>query len=227
MIEMMRLRSVVCALFVLAMIPAFAVAQDSAAARNGFWSIDLKVRALRMISPKTGAGAGSLYWYMLYELNNNTGQDRDVYINVTATTDGKRKYADLYLPAVERAAEVKERREFWGKIDQFKVLATRDPKDPKYNYFTVKAGETKRCIAVFNRFDPTGDRIKIHVAGLAGAIEQKTRDDGARVLIERLRQLSFVRHGDEFAVGLDRFRLKDQRWIKREVNLASAERSGI
>ena len=80
-----------------------------------------------MISPKAGAGAGSVYWYMIYELNNKTGQDRDVYINVTARTDGKTKYCDLFLPAVERAAEVKERREFWGKTDQFKVLAKRDP----------------------------------------------------------------------------------------------------
>ncbi len=225
---MMRLRARLCVLLVLAAVPAVArdVARDGDAASGGFWAIDIKVEALRLISPKTGAGAGGVYWYLLYDLENKTGEDRDLYINVTATTEGEKRYAELFLPAVEQAAEVKEKRAFWGKLDQYEILARRDPKDPKYNYFTLKAGEQKRCIAVFNRFDPTADGIKIHVAGLAGGIQEKARDDGARVLVERLRELSFERFGDEFAVSLDSLRLKDERWVKREVSLASAEGSG-
>lgn len=217
---------IACALFVFAVIPVDAAPQESAGAEGGFWVIDVKVQSLRMISPKSGAGAGGVYWYMIYTITNRTGEDRDLYISVTATSDGKKRYADLFLPAVERAAERKEGRDYWGKTDQYKILAKRDPKDPKYNYFTLKANEEKRCIAVFNRFEPTANHIKIHIAGLAGGIEQKTRDDGTTVLIQRLREFSFERPGDEFAVSLDSFRLTDQRWIKREVSLASAATSG-
>lgn len=226
MIRTIRLRLYVYALLAFAVVPVRTFAQE-APAGDDFWAVDLKVNALRMISPKSGIGRGGVYWYLVYTLKNATGEDRDLYVNVTATTDGKKHYADLFLPSVEKAAETKEGHNLWGKTDQFKILAERDPRDPKYNYFTLKANEEKRCIAVFNRFDPTADRITIHVAGLTGGIRETTGEDGAKVLIQRLRELSFERPGDEFAITLDSFRLKEERWIKREVRLAPADGSGI
>lgn len=228
MIKTTRLRLSAYALCVLAVVPVRAAAQEASTGDgDDFWAVGITVNALRMISPRSGPGRGGVYWYLLYTLKNETGADRDLYVNVTATTDGKKRYADLFLPAVERAAETKEAREFWGKTDQFRILTERDPTDPKYNYFTLKANEEKRCIAVFNRFDPNANQITIHIAGLSGGIQERTRADGIRVLIQRLRELSFERPGDEFAVTLDSFRLKDERWIKREVPLVPAPGSGI
>ena len=218
----------ICTLLVFAVMPVDSVlAQDDPTTGERYWVVDFKAHSLRMIAPKRGAGAGGVYWYLLYTLKNTTGIDRELYVNVTATTDGKKKYADLFLPAVERAAETKEGRRFWGKTDQYAILAKRDPKDPKYNYFTLKTGEETRCIAVFNRIDPTANQISVRIAGLSGDVREQTREDGVKVLVERIRELSFERPGDEFAISQDSFRLKDRRWIKREVSLASADGSGI
>ena len=227
MIESLRSRLLACTLLVFAVISVELAAQESkTTGGGGFWMIDFEARALRMISPKTGAGTGGVYWYLLYTLKNTTGADRDLYINVTASTDGKKKYADLYLPSVEREAEKKEGTRFWGKTDQYAILVKRDPQDLKYHYFTLEAGKEKRCIAVFNRLDATANQIKIHIAGLSNEVREKTAEDGAKVLSERIRELSFERLGDEFAITQDSFRLKGQRWIKREVRLSPADKSG-
>ena len=178
------------------------------------------IREIRDSASARGTGAGQVYWYLVYKLKNPYKVDREVYVNVTATIDGKKKYADIFLPSVERAAEKRERRELWGRTDQFRRLARQDPSDPKYGYTTLKAGEERDCIAIFDRIDPNVNRVIIEVAGLSNEIREKTDDAGGKVLIERIRQVSYQRHGDEFGVTRDSFEFKGTKWIEREVPAA-------
>ena len=199
---------------------------DTAAPRvekSIFWTVDFESKGLRMIAPDRGIGARRVFWYMLYELSNPSDEDRQLFVNITATSDHNKRYVDLFLPSVERAIEHKERRSLWGKLDQFESLSKRRPDDPKYSYITLKAGEKRSCVAVFNRLDPNANHITIKVSGLSNEIRGSVADDGTRSLGERVREFYFKRAGDEHDITLDSFKPKGKAWTRREI---SAERSG-
>jgi hypothetical protein len=171
---------------------------------------------------KDKEGGGRVYWYLVYTLENKTGEDRQLYVNVTAETDGKRQYADLFSPSVEKAIEKRERQPLWGKVDEFKTIADRDPSDPKYRYVTLEAGEKRRCVAIFSPIDPNVTKVKIRVTGLSNEVRRFVKDDGSVELQHRVRELEYTRPGDEYAVALDRFKFVDKGWVKERVPLKSA-----
>lgn len=185
-----------------------------------YWIIELDHQALRMISPQQGLGAGSVYWYMLYTLTNTSSEDREIYVQITAKSDHDRSYSDLLLPSVEKAIERKENQVLWGKSDEFELSRKRKPSDPKYNYFSIKAGEKKRCVAVFNRLDPNANDLVVRVAGLSNEIRGVAQDDGSRQLEERIRELRFRRPGDEHEMTLDSFKLVGKEWVKQQTAAA-------
>lgn len=172
---------------------------------------------------KDKEGGGRVYWYLVYTLENKTGEDRDLYVNVTAETDGKRQYADLFTPAVEKGIEKRERQPLWGKVDEFKAIADRDPSDPKYRYVKLEAGEKRRCVAIFSPIDPNVTKVKIRVTGLSNQVRRFVRDDGSVELEHRVRELEYTRPGDEYAVALDRFKFLDKGWVKERVPLKPTE----
>jgi hypothetical protein len=193
---------------------------DADASRMGkslFWTVDFESKGLRMISPERGIGARRVFWYMLYELSNPSDEDRQLFVNITATSDHNKRYADLFLPSVERAIEKKERRVLWGKVDQFMLIRKRKPKDPKYNYITLKAREKRFCVAVFNRLDPNANHITISVSGLSNEIRESIADDGTRLLGEGMREFYFKRAGDEHDITLDSFKPAGRAWTRREI----------
>ena len=197
-----------------------ATAQDSQT--DAYWVVDIEPTSLKMIAPKKGVGAGGVYWYLVYDLVNTSGEDRDLYVGVAASTDDKRNYADVYLPGVERAAEKRERRGLWGKADLYQLLSKRDPTDPKYQYVTLKKGTRRACIAVFNRFDPNATNVRISFSGLTNEARSITREDGSKVLKTRLFELRYERIGDEFQITQDSFKFKGKSWVSKEVDLGAA-----
>jgi hypothetical protein len=180
-----------------------------------------------MISPKDGLGAGRVYWYLTYNLKNAGGEDRDVFLEISASSDNGRTYSDMYLPSVEREVEKKEADpNLWGKADIHALASKRERDDPKYGYFTLKAGEKRRCVAVFNRLDLNANKITIRVAGLSNEIGRVVKDDGTKELEERIRELYYERAGDEYAATLDTFVMKGRDWTKRRVTAAVGAPSG-
>lgn len=187
---------------------------------GNLWVVKVRDPALKLISPRTGFGAGSVYWYLIYTLHNQSENERELFVSVIARTNTKKTYSDLFLPGVERAAEKRERRPLWGKTDQLAKVGERDPKDPKAQYFTLKPGEKRYCIAVFNRIDPAATKVALQICGLSNDVRLTTREDGNKVLESRVKELSFERLGDEFEILEDSFRLKRNTWSKKEVVLA-------
>jgi hypothetical protein len=186
-----------------------------------YWIADFEPRSLRMIAPREGLGAGRVYWYMIYDLRNTGESERDLFIEITATSDNGKTYSDMYLPSVERAIEKKEADpNLWGKTDRQALSSKRERNDPKYNYFTLAPGEKRRCVAVFNRLDPNANKITIRVAGLSNEIGSVAKDDGSKDLEERIREFYFERAGDEYAPTLDTFVLRGKDWVKRRIGAA-------
>ena len=206
--------------WVVACLLAVAMASSPARAQDGdtsvdIWVLDFKVKALRMYSPKSGPHKGVVYWYMLYELENKTGADREVFVSVQAESDGKKRYRDTFLPSVERGIERSLGKAYWGQTDRFKILKERDPSDPNYHYTTLEDGQKIQGIAVFNRIDKGADSIKIEIFGLSNDREEVDGEDGKRGVKERVRVFQFKRRGDEYEIDQDSFRKLGREWIKK------------
>ena len=194
-------------------------AQDDSSAEP--WLLDFKPVKLRMITPRNGPGRGRTYWYLVYTLENKTGADREYFLSVSAKSDRKKKYSDLYLPSVERAIELQERRELWGKADKFKVLKDKKTDAEKYPYTVIPDGEKRYCVAIFNRFDPNAKKITIHVAGLTNDLEIIPNEAGDEMTIrERIREITVERPGDEYEITNDTFRRLRMRWIITSTKVA-------
>ena len=202
---------------------------DGAAASGGtgdLWVIELEVQALRLFTPVSGGGRGHVYWYMLYTLENPSNEDREIYVSISATSDRDKTYQDLFLRPIERGIERKLGRQFWGQDDRFDILATRDPSDPRYSYTTLKAGEKRRCIAVFNPLDAGANHIRIDVHGLTNDIEAVAQPDGGTEIREKVRVLEFKRVGDEYEIDQDALRAVDKGWVRRSLKVAPSSSSG-
>ena len=190
-----------------------------------YWVLDFEPVHLRMISPREGLGTGRVYWYLVYRLGNTSKENRDCFVNITAVSDNNKQYADLYLPSVERAIEKKEGQPLWGKTDEYAIISKRKPDDPKYNYITLKAGEKRLCVAVFNHLDPNANKITISISGLSNEIRYVSKEDGTKELEERVRELYFERPGDEYAITADSFKAVGKEWVKKKIQLADAKQS--
>ena len=188
---------------------------------ENFWVLDFKPIAVRTFTSRKGGSKGRIYWYLIYELRNPGDEDREIYIDLRAASERGKRYGDVFLPTVEREIEKKIGKNLWGRTDEFAVLADRDPNDPKYRYLPLKAGETRRSIAVFNEFDPNANHITIEIAGLSNEVASVKLEDGTDALGQRIRKLSYYRNGDEFAVTRDSFELKRQEWIRRVIRVES------
>lgn len=164
-------------------------------------------------------GSERVYWYFLYNLRNPSSEDREIFVNVTAVSDGIRQYSDVYVPEVERAIERKEKGPLWGKTDEFELLSKRDPKDPKYHYVTLPAKSTRQCVAIFRPIDPNASKITIRVTGLSNEIRRSKKDDGTEELEHRVLELQYTRPGDEYGIALDTFKFVGKEWTKRKVPL--------
>ena len=187
-----------------------------------YWVLDLKPGPVRMIAPRGGLASGKVYWYLLYTLENPAKEDREVCVTVSAASDRGKTYTNLFLPDVERAIERQEGRLLWGKDDEFEVTSKRDAGNPRSRYVTLRAGEKRQSVAVFNRLDPSANTITISVSGLSNEIRPVARAEGPRALHERVRELTYQRPGDEFAITRDSFQLVGEQWVKRQVEAVAA-----
>jgi hypothetical protein len=180
------------------------------------WVLDFKPIKVRMVTPRRGPKKGETYWYLVYQIENRSTEDHDFYLAISANSDRKKTYSDLFLPSVERAVEYQEKVVLWGKTDKFhKVLKARKHTDRKYSYETIKGGEKRLCVAVFNRFDPNSKNLTIRVKGLTNDIEVVAGEGGdeGTVLRQRVRIVHIRRPGDEYEFGGDSFKRMRMEWI--------------
>tara|TARA_B100000809_G_scaffold133029_2_gene130784 strand:+ start:2404 stop:3144 length:741 start_codon:yes stop_codon:yes gene_type:complete len=183
------------------------------------WTLDIQPVKFRMVTPRIGGNKGKTYWYMIYTLENRTGADRNFFLSITAKSDRKKTYSDLFLPSVERAIQRQEGRPLWGKADKFKKLKDKSAGDRKFSYTRIKDGEKRLCVAVFNEFENTSKNITIRTTGLSNDIEVIIDTDGRTLLRERIRLMHLSRPGDEYEVTLDSFKNLRMEWQKETTEI--------
>ncbi|GEM_PF-1904631 len=207
-------------LFLTAFPPVFSQEESEVADFNeDKWTLEMTPLKIRMVTPRIGVGKGRTFWYMVYSLENKSGADRNFFLSISAKSDRKRGYSDLFLPSVEKAIERQEDRPLWGKADKFKVLKDKSLGERKFSYTRIKDGEKRLCVAVFNKFDPNAKNITIRVTGLSNDIEVISDPDGRTLLRERIRLIHLSRPGDEYEITNDSFKNLRMEWRKESTEV--------
>jgi len=185
------------------------------------WLLDFKVIKLRTITLLEGPYKGDVFWAMIYQVDNRSGADRDAFVSVSAVSDDKKKYTDVFNPSVERAIEQKFGQPLWGKANLHKLQKARDKEDDFFSYSPFKDGKKTHCVAVLGKLDPGANKIVITIRGLSNDLKLTTRDDGVRTIRERVYRLEYQRPEDRYKIALDQFTLKKKGWAKKLTTLKS------
>jgi hypothetical protein len=216
------------------------------AAKDGVWFLEFKEGRIGRVQIKDDTGDIENFWFLPYTLTNGDQHPHDIFIDITAVSDkGNRehRYHDMFIEdvyaEVRRMLGVKESEQLLSQRELCSHKPGQDnvqPKvtDPKTSETavlslpTIAAGETLKCVAIFQKFDPEMDRLTIKIRGLTNT-SLNTNDayvapEGQphrRVVTEAVLTLGYRRPGDEMAHGQDPIEFVGRRWVDETKTIAS------
>ena len=147
------------------LLPAVAVAAPKGEASGSSWQLDVKFHDLqRILLRLPGDDHPTTFWYMLYEVRNNTGEDRQFFPSFRLVTDTLKVVeggADVH-PLVYDAIAARHKEEFPFLAPPTKVTGL------------LLQGEAnaRASAAVFRTFDLEADGFTVYAAGLSGEIQR-------------------------------------------------------
>ncbi len=183
------------------------------------WQLDLEFSDPQRISiVLPGDSHATTFWYLLYEVTNNTRRDVEFYPSFRLVTDT--------LTIVEGGAEVSP--------SVYTAISGRHGKE--YPFFapphkvtgTLRQGEenARASAAVFREFDPQASKFTVFVAGLSGelakianpsAADAKARsgDVPRSYVLRRTLAISYDLPGDPKTRNLAKPIRRNREWVMR------------
>ncbi|MCA9250157.1 MAG: hypothetical protein R3E58_00980 [Phycisphaerae bacterium] len=139
--------------------PAVAAPEASKIARR--WQLDIEFHDLERVSVTLpGDNKPTAYWFMLYTVTNNTGEDIEFYPTFDLVTSTLQ-----VIPAGEAVSPTVYDilRQRYSKLYPFF-------RDPIRVHGKLLQGEdhARTSVAVFRDFDPKADSVTVYIAGLSG-----------------------------------------------------------
>ncbi|MBI4577772.1 MAG: hypothetical protein HY722_16045 [Planctomycetes bacterium] len=214
----------------LAVLPALAV---RAGEPSSIWFLRFRHDAPNRITlgDEYGGRRVDVYWYMLYNLENDGEEDRRIFIDITASSDKDRRYQDGYHPQVYerilkrvRVAEGDDL-ELWSQREVTtpstpgagEVTAPRPLGEPfELNLRVLKKGEVRRCVAIFHAMDNEMNHLVVDVRGLTNDIRTEATNDHERKVTEWVYRIEYSRPGDEYYTPDDPITLVREGWEEVE-----------
>lgn len=162
----MNKRSVILCSAALAVVWTVSIAaapKSGAGARS--WQFDVRFHdAQRLVLRLPGEREDTTFWYVLYEITNNTGRDRQFFPSIQLVTDTLEvTEAGAYIhPVVYDVIAGRHKLEFPFFAPPSKVLGP-----------VLQGRENARAsAAVFRDFDPKASRFVIYASGFAGDVKR-------------------------------------------------------
>lgn len=147
----------------LLLVPYVTATDPSGGGRS--WQLDVKFHDPQRISLRLPGNAEyTTYWYILYEVTNNTGQDRQFFPSFRLVTDTLRVVeggADIH-PLVYDTIAARHK-------EEFPFLA---PPAKAAGLLLQGEANARASAMVFRTFDPEADGFTIYAAGFSGRIER-------------------------------------------------------
>ncbi len=245
-----------------------AIAEELRAKNPSVWTLKLTYDRPKRVEVKRELKENAeVYWYIYYEITNQDKIDRPCFIDVMAESDkGKNQYwyHDSAVPEVteelKKILGIKENEVLHTQLEmtspnkgETNQLPNKDGTvkggEAKIALPTIKPGETKKCVAVFTKFDNEMDVLTIYFHGLCNTVagvpipidglnpetspvsegegrliadDAKTADPYRRKVIDRVYAIEYECTGDEFKKST-RPIIKHEEQTLRPRNLAKDE----
>ena len=162
----MNKRSIIqCAAAVVAVWTVSILGAPKAGPAPRSWQFDVRFHdAQRLVLRLPGGREDTTFWYVLYEVTNNTGRDRQFFPSIQLVTDTlevTEAGADIH-PMVYDVIAGRHNQEFPFFAPPSKVLG-----------LALQGRENARAsAAVFRDFDPKASRFVVYASGFAGDVER-------------------------------------------------------
>ncbi|MEK6643081.1 MAG: hypothetical protein AABZ08_04175 [Planctomycetota bacterium] len=154
-----------------------AAAEPTPSATTVAWELSFQPAPLMKISVDTGSGSAT-YWYLLYTVTNNTGQDIDFHPEIVRVSEMENETpADKAAAHPDTAPTIKAEPAIVG-VDArvFKAISERHSRTHPFLITPVKAidrllqgkDNARTSVAVFTDLDPRISKFTIYVGGLSG-----------------------------------------------------------
>lgn len=154
------------ALIVGGLLGSVGVAQPRSS-RSTDWSLDVQFHDPQRIRIRLpGDRESTTFWYMLYQVTNNTGRDRNFYPSFRLVTDSLEvvEAGNSISPIVYDYIVGRHRREYPFLAPPAKVTGLLLQGEPN----------ARASVAVFRDFDPQANAFTIYASGLSGTIRRIT-----------------------------------------------------
>jgi hypothetical protein len=193
------------------------------------WELKFESQPLRRIVVETpGSNVPKTYWYMLYTVTNNTGQEQTFLPQFEMLTKtGKVLLSDRLLSPAVFDAIARRHRQYampaGTKINGVEVTTQIEPALKIAGQILQGEDQARVGVAIWEEPDAEMGSISVFVAGLSGEMQSLKGDDGKPVtnaegkttLLRKTLQLDYTIRGDELKGGNDQIVETGKRWIMR------------
>ena len=159
----------------------------------------------RVVVQDAAANAPRAYWYMTYQVTNNTDNEQPFLPAFELVTeDGRIVRNDIRIPRVV-FDEIK-RREGNKYLEPAALIAGK---------LRIGADEARDGVAIWPEPSPEMGRFSIYVSGLSGEIATVKGPTTKPVILHKTLQLNYLVRGDEVYPGEDEVNENPEQWVMR------------
>jgi hypothetical protein len=161
---------------------------------QGPWAFDVGCGKIKPVSMKVGVNKWHTWWYVVFEVTNNTGADRSYNALAKVNTDTRKAARPVLRPAVRKLIEKKEGKKLTNILVPGKLAQ----------------GATLKGVLILAKVDRLADKIYIRVQGLASYLYKR----GHKVFKEiKEFRVGMERKGDEYEIHRNPVRRMHPRWV--------------
>ena len=156
--------------------------------------------------PKRITEGGRAYWYMTYQVTNNSRQEQPFLPAFELVTqDGRIVRNDIRIPKA-----------VFDKVKSLEGNKYMEPAALIAGELRIGPDQAKDGVAIWPEPSPEMGQFSIYVSGLSGEIAQvKTAASTQPVILRKTLQLNYLIRGDEVYPGEDEVNENPQQWVMR------------
>jgi hypothetical protein len=196
----------VVALVVAALAPAIRAEYPKPSPYPKTWELDfVHGKPQRVVVQDAQSNAPRAYWYMTYQVTNNTNDEQPFLPAFELVTqDGRVIRNDFKIPRVV-FDEIKKR-EGAKYLEPAALIA---------GQLRIGKDQAKDGVAIWPEPSPEMGQFSIYVSGLSGEIAQVKGATTKPVILHKTLQLNYLIRGDEVYPGEDEVNENPSQWVMR------------
>ncbi|MBI9017649.1 MAG: hypothetical protein JEZ07_10375 [Phycisphaerae bacterium] len=176
----------------------------------GVWQVDIAIHGSpeQITVTMPGEKKTRTFWYLLYTITNNSGQDVDFHPSFELMTNTFRIYkadSKVVKPVYDKIQKLYE--------NKFPLL---EPINMVSGKILQGKDNARDCVAIFEDFDPNAKTAKIFITGLSNeSTETKHPINNKKVLLLKTLMIEYQVPGDAINPEKRVLLSRDRSWVMR------------